>query len=100
LFALLLGILNQIHRNTGYYTKYSMASVTVQGTGTTKSMLFLYLLVLPLLWKTLAFTQDLGETPRILPNMLQSILSRGASTLMTSYTFRRIPLPNLLFADS
>ena len=32
---------------------------TVQGTGTTKSMLFLSLLVLPLLWKTLAFTWDL-----------------------------------------
>ena len=59
LFALHLGILNQIRRNTSSCLKYSMASVAVQSTCTTKSMLFLSLLVLPLLWKTLAFTQDL-----------------------------------------
>ncbi len=95
LFVLLLGTRKPIPRNIGYSLKRLMVSVEVLDIGTTKLMLFLFLLVSPLLWKTPAFTPDLSVTQRTPPAVLPRIRSHWAFTLTTLSTSLKIPLLNL-----
>jgi len=98
--VLLLGALKLIPRNTGSSLKHFMASVVVRGTGTTKSMLFFFPLVLPLLWKTLAFTPVSSLIQKTHPTVLPNILSRWGFTLTTLLTSLKIPPSNPCFAAS